>query len=66
MKRFGSLRGNKKHKDPNRSTERRQSEPHGLFGRTLPSLSSPLPACTIGGKPHGMCMCASVCIPPKQ
>ncbi|EPY88400.1 hypothetical protein CB1_000174012 [Camelus ferus] len=26
------LRGNKKHKDPNRSTARRQSEPHGLFG----------------------------------
>ncbi|XP_065740085.1 5'-AMP-activated protein kinase subunit gamma-2 isoform X7 [Phocoena phocoena] len=32
MKRFGSLRGNKKHKDPNRSTVRRQSEPHGLSG----------------------------------
>ncbi|XP_072820306.1 5'-AMP-activated protein kinase subunit gamma-2 isoform X4 [Vicugna pacos] len=32
MKRFGSLRGNKKHKDPNRSTARRRSEPHGLFG----------------------------------
>ncbi|XP_017719154.1 PREDICTED: uncharacterized protein LOC108523128 isoform X2 [Rhinopithecus bieti] len=31
MRRFGSLRSNKKHKDQNRSTERRQSEPHGLF-----------------------------------
>lgn len=36
MKRFGSLRGSKKPKDQNRSTQRRQSEPHGLFGRTLP------------------------------
>lgn len=36
MKRFGSLRGKKKHKESDRSTERRQSEPHGLYGRTLP------------------------------
>ncbi|XP_044776066.1 5'-AMP-activated protein kinase subunit gamma-2 isoform X3 [Neomonachus schauinslandi] len=40
MKRFGSLRGNKKHKDPNRSTERRQSEPHGLFASGLSSSPS--------------------------
>uniref|UniRef100_A0A2K6GQ74 Protein kinase AMP-activated non-catalytic subunit gamma 2 n=1 Tax=Propithecus coquereli TaxID=379532 RepID=A0A2K6GQ74_PROCO len=40
MKRFGSLRGNKKHKDQNRSTERRQSEPHGLFGSGLSSSPS--------------------------
>ncbi|XP_024847028.1 5'-AMP-activated protein kinase subunit gamma-2 isoform X6 [Bos indicus x Bos taurus] len=32
MKRFGSLRGNRKRKDPSRSTGRRQSEPHGLCG----------------------------------
>nr|XP_058930099.1 5'-AMP-activated protein kinase subunit gamma-2 isoform X7 [Kogia breviceps] len=32
MKRFGSLRGIKKDRDPNRSTARRQSEPHGFFG----------------------------------
>ncbi|XP_053465094.1 5'-AMP-activated protein kinase subunit gamma-2 isoform X7 [Nycticebus coucang] len=40
MKRFGSLRGNKKHKDQNRSTERRQSEPRGLFGSGLSSSPS--------------------------
>ncbi|XP_004430652.1 PREDICTED: 5'-AMP-activated protein kinase subunit gamma-2 isoform X4 [Ceratotherium simum simum] len=40
MKRFGSLRGNKKHKDPNRNTERRQSEPHGLFASGLSSSPS--------------------------
>ncbi|XP_069444851.1 5'-AMP-activated protein kinase subunit gamma-2 isoform X7 [Ovis canadensis] len=32
MKRFGSLRGNRKRKDPSRSTGRRQSEPYGLCG----------------------------------
>uniref|UniRef100_A0A2K5R7G9 Protein kinase AMP-activated non-catalytic subunit gamma 2 n=1 Tax=Cebus imitator TaxID=2715852 RepID=A0A2K5R7G9_CEBIM len=40
MKRFGSLRSNKKHKDQNRSTERRQSEPHGLFASGLSSSPS--------------------------
>uniref|UniRef100_A0A673U6D7 Protein kinase AMP-activated non-catalytic subunit gamma 2 n=1 Tax=Suricata suricatta TaxID=37032 RepID=A0A673U6D7_SURSU len=40
MKRFSSLRGNKKRKDPNRSTERRQSEPHGLFASGLSSSPS--------------------------
>uniref|UniRef100_A0A5F9DNE4 Protein kinase AMP-activated non-catalytic subunit gamma 2 n=1 Tax=Oryctolagus cuniculus TaxID=9986 RepID=A0A5F9DNE4_RABIT len=40
MKRFGSLRGNRKHKDQNRSTERRQSEPHGLFASSLSSSPS--------------------------
>uniref|UniRef100_A0A667GMS3 Protein kinase AMP-activated non-catalytic subunit gamma 2 n=1 Tax=Lynx canadensis TaxID=61383 RepID=A0A667GMS3_LYNCA len=40
MKRFGSLRGNKKHKDPNRSTGRRQSEPHGRFASGLSSSPS--------------------------
>ncbi|XP_071071456.1 5'-AMP-activated protein kinase subunit gamma-2 isoform X8 [Dasypus novemcinctus] len=40
MKRFGSLRGNKKHKDQNRSTERRQSEPHGFFASSLSTSPS--------------------------
>ncbi|ELW64840.1 5'-AMP-activated protein kinase subunit gamma-2 [Tupaia chinensis] len=40
MKRFGSLRGNKKHKDQPRSTERRQSEPHGLSASGLSSSPS--------------------------
>uniref|UniRef100_A0A2K5ZGY8 Protein kinase AMP-activated non-catalytic subunit gamma 2 n=2 Tax=Cercopithecidae TaxID=9527 RepID=A0A2K5ZGY8_MANLE len=40
MRRFGSLRSNKKHKDQNRSTERRQSEPHGLFASGLSSSPS--------------------------
>ncbi|XP_023604383.1 5'-AMP-activated protein kinase subunit gamma-2-like, partial [Myotis lucifugus] len=40
MKRFGSLRGKKKHKETNRSTERRQSEPHGLFASGLSSSPS--------------------------
>ncbi|XP_051008150.1 5'-AMP-activated protein kinase subunit gamma-2 isoform X8 [Acomys russatus] len=40
MKRFGSLRGNKKPKDQNRSTQRRQSEPHGLFASSVSSSPS--------------------------
>ncbi|TKC45379.1 hypothetical protein EI555_005641, partial [Monodon monoceros] len=49
MKRFGSLRGNKKHKDPNRSTARRQSEPHGLFAE-LEELIIPLPCFPLCGR----------------
>ncbi|XP_051856444.1 5'-AMP-activated protein kinase subunit gamma-2 isoform X7 [Antechinus flavipes] len=40
MKRFGSLRGSKKRKNQNRSAERRQSEPHGLFASGLSSSPS--------------------------
>nr|XP_014338266.1 PREDICTED: 5'-AMP-activated protein kinase subunit gamma-2 [Bos mutus] len=40
MKRFGSLRGNRKRKDPSRSTGRRQSEPHGLYAEGLSSSPS--------------------------
>ncbi|KAM4856276.1 5'-AMP-activated protein kinase subunit gamma-2 isoform X3 [Urocitellus parryii] len=40
MKRFGSLRGHKKPKDQNRSTQRRQSEPHGLFASSVSSSPS--------------------------
>ncbi|XP_066093531.1 5'-AMP-activated protein kinase subunit gamma-2 isoform X3 [Saccopteryx bilineata] len=40
MKRFGSLRGKKKQKEPSRGSERRQSEPHGLFASGLSSSPS--------------------------
>ncbi|XP_045693711.1 5'-AMP-activated protein kinase subunit gamma-2 isoform X3 [Phyllostomus hastatus] len=40
MKRFGSLRGKKKPKEPSRSTGRRQSEPHGLYASGLSSSPS--------------------------
>lgn len=33
MKRFGSFRGSKKRKEQCKSSERRQSDPRGLFGR---------------------------------
>ncbi|XP_052575450.1 5'-AMP-activated protein kinase subunit gamma-2 isoform X7 [Peromyscus californicus insignis] len=49
MKRFGSLRGNKKPKDQNRSTQRRQSEPHGLFASSVSSSPS---TPTQVAKPH--------------
>uniref|UniRef100_A0A8C2UKE3 Protein kinase AMP-activated non-catalytic subunit gamma 2 n=1 Tax=Chinchilla lanigera TaxID=34839 RepID=A0A8C2UKE3_CHILA len=40
MKRFGSLRGSKKPKEQSRSTQRRQSEPHGLFASNVSSSPS--------------------------
>ncbi|XP_014464483.1 5'-AMP-activated protein kinase subunit gamma-2 isoform X3 [Alligator mississippiensis] len=40
MKRFGSFRGSKKRKDQCKSSERRQSEPHGLLASGLSSSPS--------------------------
>ncbi|XP_062377957.1 5'-AMP-activated protein kinase subunit gamma-2a isoform X3 [Sardina pilchardus] len=50
MKRFSSLRGNKKRKEQDGRTGRRQSEPHGLLGTTgrrasQPSVPSSLSFC---------------------
>lgn len=49
MKRFGTFRGIKKHKDPNRGSGRRQSEPRGLYGRKDPQLLSPAIGTCQGG-----------------
>ncbi|XP_029444296.1 5'-AMP-activated protein kinase subunit gamma-2 isoform X8 [Rhinatrema bivittatum] len=40
MKRFGSLRGSKKRKEQGRTTQRRQSEPHGPIASGLSSTPS--------------------------
>ncbi|KAM9287736.1 5'-AMP-activated protein kinase subunit gamma-2 isoform 2-T2 [Cariama cristata] len=40
MKRFGSFRGSKKRKEQCKSSERRQSDPHGLFASGLSSSPS--------------------------